>query len=57
VAWRVHEARRQLRVTMEKLTREPTPLPRPRSIGVAAELREFIARLTLDSSFPDPITG
>lgn len=25
VAWRIHEARRQLRITMERLQREPTP--------------------------------
>lgn len=57
VAWRVHEARKQLRATMEKLTKEPTPLPRHKKIQVVAELREFMGRMTFDSSFPDPITG
>jgi RNA polymerase sigma-70 factor (ECF subfamily) len=57
VAWRVHEARKQLRVAMEKLTREPTPLPRHKQVRIAAELKELMGRLTLDSSFPGPITS
>jgi RNA polymerase sigma-70 factor (ECF subfamily) len=54
VAWRVHEARKQLRHTIEKLTREPTPLPRHKRVRVAAELRRFVNGLRLDSTLPDP---
>lgn len=31
VGWRMHEARRQLRATLERLQREPTPRPRMRA--------------------------
>ena len=57
VAWRVHEARKRLRVSMEKLAREPTPLPRHKTLQVPAELKQLMGRLTFDSSFPDPITS
>ncbi len=57
VAWRVHEARTQLRRTIEKLTKDPTPLPRHKRIRVVAELRGFLSSLRLDSAYPDPIQG
>ncbi len=57
VAWRVHEARKQLRTAMEKLAREPTPLPRHKRIKVTAEIGQLMDRLAFDSGFPDPITS
>ena len=34
VAWRVHEARSQLRKTMDRLLRDPTPLPQKRGVNM-----------------------
>ena len=57
VAWRVHEARKQLRAAMEKRARKPTPLPRHKQIRVTAEMGQLMDRLAFDSGFPDPVTG
>lgn len=42
VAWRVHRAREQLQHWMERLARDPTPLPRHRAASAAARLFQFL---------------
>jgi len=57
VAWRIHEARSQLRSTMEKLTKEPTPLPRNKRIRPVEELVGLLERFGFDSAYPKPVTS
>jgi len=50
IAWRVHEARKQLRKTMERLQKEPTPMPfktRARRISEEHEVNGLEAALEL----------
>jgi RNA polymerase sigma-70 factor (ECF subfamily) len=53
VAWRVHEARKQLRRAVETLSKEPTPLPRHKKIQVVAELRRFLKEMRVDGPLPE----
>lgn len=53
VAWRIHAARDQIRKHIERLTRDPTPLPVPaRRQHAADDLREILA--ALGGSVPIP---
>lgn len=57
IAWRIHEARAQLHRTIERMTKEPTPLPRHKHVVASEELRGLFGGLRLDSVFPEPVTS
>ncbi|MBN1654023.1 MAG: RNA polymerase sigma factor [Deltaproteobacteria bacterium] len=57
IAWRIHEARARLNRFVERMTKEPTPLPRHKRSVAEEELRGLISGLRLDSIFPEPVTS
>jgi RNA polymerase sigma-70 factor, ECF subfamily len=57
IAWRVHEAREQLHRLIERMNKEPTPLPRRKHVSTEEELRGLLRGLRFDSVFPEPVTS
>jgi RNA polymerase sigma-70 factor (ECF subfamily) len=57
IGWRIHHARAKLRRSIRSMTREPTPLPRPKTDRTAERWSGLIRILRLDSLFPDAAPG